>query len=355
MIQNAIRLVLGLGISGSLMLGTGFCAENPKAQKQIEKAIRKYQRLVEQGKQEKAKNLAENTAGNHPKSHAARLLKQHSDLLAKSLGQAGKLAPAVSAASSQACDPLETQIVAQMLIVDVPDTFFEQLGIDFEAVLPKSPCDSFERIGVDFDFDSPKPLGIEVRAIPQPNPTATPRFELVSAEEQTPSAILSPLEAQFLQRALGQGNCQILSRPQVRTLPNQPATIEMGDSEGINLSIEVVPDISKDGKDITLSIDGKSQDLEAQLEKTLPAGKTLLMSLGTHVVESRFEQRSSRSRSIALCKPALQKHRRCPRNPASVGVHHAPNHQRAEVPSRSDAARGLVRSGSKCNPDLLME
>jgi hypothetical protein len=291
MIQNALRLVLGLGISGSLLLGTGFCAEKPKAQNQIEKAIRKYQRLVEAGKQEKAQNLAENTARNHPRSPAAKLLKQHSDLLGNSPSPAGRLAPVNSAVTTQASDQTDTQILAQMLIVDVPDTFFEQLGIDFEAVLPKFQRDPFERIGVDFDFDSPKPLGIEVRAIPQPNPSESPRFELVSAEEQTPSAILSPLEAQFLERALRQGNCQVLSRPQIRTLPTQPATIEMGDSQGLELSVELVADVSKDGKHLTLSIDGKSQDHEAQLKETLPLGKTLLMSLGTRLVEARFEQR----------------------------------------------------------------
>lgn len=292
MLRKAMLCALAWGISGSLFLGTGFCDENAKDQRQIEKTIRKYHRLVEKGKDERAKRLAEVTAKNHPKSQAAKLLKKYSELLAKSPG--GRLTPTVDAPNASNAD--DTLITAEITIVDVPETFFEQLGIDCEMILPQARRESFERIEIDFDFNPPKrigyadaePIGVDVRAVPQPDPSEPPRLELVAAEEPTAHRVLSPLETLFLQRAMRHADCQVLSRPRIRTLPNQPAKIEVNGQDG-KFTVEFVGNLSKDGKHLALNVDGESQNHSAQIDEILPLGKTLLLSLGSHVIEGRAE------------------------------------------------------------------
>ncbi len=63
-------------------------------------------------------------------------------------------------------DENETEIVVQMEIFDVSDSYFERLGMDLETLLPK-PTDRF----------GDEATGIEVPGVPLPNPDALHRVE----------------------------------------------------------------------------------------------------------------------------------------------------------------------------------
>lgn len=298
MLRKAVLLTLAWMIGGSAFMGIGLCDENANALRDVEKAIRKYQRLMETGKTEKARRLAAKTAQNHPESAAAKLLLQHCQTWAQTQCEQTGLTPTVSTVKAHRSDRTETLITAQMLIVDVSDSFFEQFGVDFETILPKPAGEHFERIGIDFDFQVPESknheqadvMELDVQAIPQPMAPQPECLQVVFHESAAPHAVLGPLEARLLERAIAQGHCRVLSRPQVRTLPLQSARVEVaGDDD--NLAVELVADVSQDGKHLALDIRGKSQNRETQLQESLPVGKTLLMSLGSRDVVAQLEHR----------------------------------------------------------------
>lgn len=293
-----LRYFVAWMIGSSALVGTGLCADKANTLKDVEKAIRKYQRLVETGKAEKAQRLAAKTAQSHPESAAAQLLLQHCETWASTHCDQTGLTRAVSTVKANPSDGTDTQITAQMVIVDVSDSFFEQLGVDFETILPKPSGEHFERIGIDFDFQAAKHIGhghanvidLEVQAIPRPIVPQPECLQVVFHESAAPRAVLSPLEARCLQLAARDGHCDVVSRPQIRTLANQPARVEVSGHDD-NLAVELVADVSQDGKHITLDINSKIQNRETQLHETVPVGKTLLMSLGSRSIESRIERR----------------------------------------------------------------
>jgi hypothetical protein len=272
MVRNSVLILIACGICFGASIERGFCEDAAKSAKQLDKAIRKFQRLVEADKLDKAERLAKTTAGRHPESPAAKLLIQHSQLLARLSAKPNRLAPAGNAKSVKADD---TQLItAQMLIVDVPDTFFERIGVDFDFSTGETAISREE------------PIGIDVRPLPRRNAAKPPQYELVTAEEAPPYSLVTPLEMQFLIKAMD-STCHVRSRPQIRTLPNQPAEVEIVKG---SLGIKLVANVVKDGEQVSLKVDGNAHGESSRVRACIPKGQTLLMSLGTYVIEARSVQ-----------------------------------------------------------------
>ena len=267
MIRKGVLSVVVWGMCLGTFLELGFGGDRAGSAKTIDKSIRKYQRLIEAEKLERAHRLARKIAKQHPENPAAQLLAEHSRLLAKSAA-----VPPVPQTAQAGDSPL---IAAQMLIVDVPEDFFE-------------------RVGIDFDFGEPgkkgaEPIGVDARVLPQPDPSSPPRIDLVSEEEHAAFAVLySETQTKLLQAMIG-NDCEILSRPVVRTVPKQPAEVAIGTVENVVIGIKMRADVSKDGKQLSLKVDGQSQGQTSHVDAAVPAGQTLLVHLGTHTTEHRAE------------------------------------------------------------------
>lgn len=191
----------------------------------------------------------------------------------------------------------EAEIVVQMEIFDVSDLYFERLEMDLEALLPK-PTNRF----VD---EAP---GIGAHDIDLSNPVALNGVEILSAEEQQGYAILTPLESRLLHRFMKKEDCHLILRPHISALSgkkveyeldrNPPINVGFGElpplphmnGEDVKVTLEFVATLTEDGKAVTFKIKGQSEGELSRLHASLPQGKILLISLGSHVVEYRSEQ-----------------------------------------------------------------
>lgn len=274
MIRTGVLSAVVWGLCLGMFLEAGFGGDRAESAKTIDKAIRKYQRLIEAERLDRAHRLARKIASQYPESPAAQLLREHSQLLAKSAAIPRPIAAPPLPKTAQAGEaPL---ITAQMLIVDVPENFFERVGIDFDW-------------GQTGKKDG-EPIGVDARVLPQPDPSTPSRIELVSEEEHAAFAVLpSEIQSKLLRAMIG-SDCEVLSRPVVRTLPKQPTEIAISTGEDVVIGVKMRADISKDGKQLSLKIDGESLGETSHIEAAVHAGQTLLMHLGTHTKVTRPEQ-----------------------------------------------------------------
>ncbi len=103
-------------------------------------------------------------------------------------------------------------------------------------------------------------------------------------------------------------DCHLILRPNVRTLSgekveheldlNPPIIVGFGElpplahmnGEDASVTLAMVATLTEDGKAVTFKFKGQSEGELSRVHASLPLGKTLLTSLGSHVVESRSEQ-----------------------------------------------------------------
>jgi hypothetical protein len=194
-------------------------------------------------------------------------------------------------------DENETVIVAQMEIFDVSDAYFERLGMDLETLLP-----------IPIGRSANEGTGLKVRDVPLPNPDALHGVEMRYAEDQQGYAILTSLESQLLHRFMMKEDCHLLLRPQVQTFSGKKVEYELDRHPPISVgfgkwpplahmngkepsvSLAFVATLTKDGQAVIFDLKGQSEGESSQVHASLPQGKTLLMCLGSHVVETRSEQ-----------------------------------------------------------------